>query len=57
MPKKRKYLTANNSPFMNKGIAKAVMDRTRVRNKFLKNRSRENKLALNRQRNYCVINT
>ena len=57
MPKKRKYLTANNSPFMNKGIAEAVMDRTRVRNKFLKNRSRENKLALNRQRNYCVINT
>ena len=42
---------------MNKGIAEAVMDRTRVRNKFLKNRSRENKLALNRQRNYCVINT
>ena len=30
------------------------MDRTRLRNKFLKNRTAENKLAYNRQRNYCV---
>ena len=30
------------------------MDRTRLRNKFLKNRSAENKLVHNRQRNYCV---
>ena len=27
---------------MNKAISKAVMDRTRLRNKFLKNRSAEN---------------
>ena len=39
---------------MNKAISKAVMDRTRLRNKFLKNRTAENKLAYNRQRNYCV---
>ena len=39
---------------MNKAISKAVMDRTRLRNKFLNNRSAENKLAYNRQRNYCV---
>ena len=53
-PKKKKYLRANSSPFMNKAISKIVMDRTRLRNKFLKNRTAENKLAYNRQRNYCV---
>ena len=39
---------------MNKAISKAVMDRARLRNMFLKIRSTENKLASNRQRNYCV---
>ena len=52
--KKKKYLTANDNSFINKAISKAVMDRTRLRNKLLKNRSAENKLAYNRQRTYCV---
>ena len=30
------------------------MDRTRLRNNFVKNRSAENKLAYNHQRNYCT---
>ena len=33
---------------------KAVVDRTRLRNKFLKNSSAGNKLAYDTQRNYCV---
>ena len=53
-PKNKKYLRANSSPFMNKTISKAVMDCTRLRNKFLKNRTAENKLAYNCQRIYCV---
>ena len=53
-PKKKKYLRVNNSHFMNEAISKAVTDHTRLRNKFLKNRSAENKLAHNCQRNYCV---
>ena len=53
-PKKKRHLRANSSPFMNKAISKAVMDRRRLRNKFLKNRSAENKLAYYRQRNYCL---
>ena len=53
-PLKSKYLRSNNSPFMNKNISKAIMDRTRLRNKFLKIRSIECKLAYNKQRNYCV---
>ena len=53
-PKNKKYLRANSSPFMNKAISKAVMNRARLRNKFLNNRSAENKLAYNLQRNYCA---
>ena len=33
---------------------KAVMDCTKLGNKFLKNKSARNKLAYNRQRNYRV---
>ena len=39
---------------MNKAISKAMMDLTRLRNKFLKNRSAKNKLAYNCLRNYCM---
>ena len=39
---------------MNKAISKAVMDCTRLGNTFLKNKCARNKLANNRQRNYCV---
>ena len=39
---------------MNKTFSKAVMNHTSLRIKFLKNRSAENNLAYNRQRNYCV---
>ena len=52
--KKKKYLRANSSPFMNEAMSKAVMDCMWLRDKFLKNRSAENKLASNHQRNYCV---
>ena len=53
-PRKKKYLRANNSPFINKAISKVVMDCTRLRNMFLKNRSAENKLVYNGQKIYCV---
>ena len=51
---KRKYLRSNQSPFMNKDISKAIMNRTRFRNRFLKSRSIEDKAAYNKQRNYSV---
>ena len=41
------------SPFMNKALSKATMLRT-LRNKFLKNRSNENKTNYVKQRNHCV---
>ena len=39
---------------MNKSLSKAIMVRTRLRNIFLKNRSEENKIIYNKQRNLCV---
>ena len=40
--------------FMTKVYSKAIMQRTRFRNKFLKNPNDQNKLLYNKQRNYCV---
>ena len=39
---------------MTKAYSKAIMHRTRLRNKFLKNPTDSNKVLYNRQRNYCV---
>ena len=39
---------------MNKTLSKAIMDRSRLRNKFLKNQTDENKRNYTKQRNYCV---
>ena len=39
---------------MNKDISKAIMDRARLRHKFLRSRSIEDRNAYNKQRNYCV---
>ena len=39
---------------MTKAYSKAIVQRTRFRNKFLKNPNDQNKLLYNKQRNYCV---
>ena len=39
---------------MTKELSKSFMERTRLRNKFLKNPTIENKLAYTKQRNFCV---
>ena len=39
---------------MNKDISKAIMNRTRLRNRFLKSRFSEDKAAYNKQKDYCV---
>ena len=51
---KTKYIRANNAPFMNKVLSKAVMKRSRLRNKYLKCPSNDNKLNYKKQRNYCT---
>ena len=53
-PIKERYIRANNSPFMNKTLSKAVMTRSRLRNKFTKNPTPENKSNYTKYRNYCT---
>ena len=53
-PMKEKRVRANNSPFMNKILSKAVMKRSRLRNKYLKNPTEINKITYTKYRNYCV---
>ena len=42
-PRKQKNARGNHMHFMNKALSKEIMTRTRLRNKFLKDRSEENK--------------
>ena len=53
-PVKQKYVRSNQSPFLNKQILKAIMNRTRLRNKFLRTRSAEDRFAYNQQRDFCL---
>ena len=53
-PLKQKYVRSNHSPFLNKEILKAIMNRTRLKNKFLGNRSSEDRSAYSQQRNFCL---
>ena len=45
---------SNHTPFINNGISKAVMTRSRLRNRFLQNRSEENQKLFYKQINKCV---
>lgn len=51
---KQKYFRSNHSPFLDKQVLKAIMDRSRLQNKFLKSRKIIDKLAYNKQRNPCL---
>ena len=53
-PIKKRSVRSNQAPFMNKNLKKAFMTRSRMRNNFLKNKTKENKEIYNKQRNYCV---
>ena len=53
-PIKRKYIRANESPFMTKELRKAIMVRSKLKNKFNKIKTDESKLMYNKQRNKCT---
>ena len=53
-PRKQKYIRRNNKSFMTNTYSRATTQRTRFRNKFLKNPTEENKLIYNKQGNFCV---
>ena len=53
-PLKTKYVRANDQPFVTKELRKEHMKRTRLRNKYKKNKNEANKRAYTSQRNLCV---
>ena len=53
-PIKKRYVQANQAPFINKKINKEIMKRSRLRNKFLNTKSDNDRKAYNKQRNLCV---
>ena len=48
-PLKQTFVRANNSPFMNKAILRAIMKQTRLRNRFLKDMSDSSRVAYSTQ--------
>ena len=44
-PRKKKYVRGNNKRFMSKALSKAITQSTKLRNKFLKDSSAENKFS------------
>ena len=53
-PLKKRYVRANQSPFMNKKLSKEITKRSCLRNKFLNTKSDIDRKAYNKQRNYVV---
>ena len=53
-PIKKRYVRANQAPFINKKINKEIMKRSRLRNKFLNTKSDIDRKAYNKQRNLRV---
>ena len=51
---KKRYIRSNNATFMNKELCKAIMTRSRLRNRYLKLKTNESSEAYKKQRNSCV---
>ena len=51
---KKKIVRGNQAPFMSHGLSKAIMHRSKLKNKFNKNPTDENKSNYKKQRNFCV---
>ena len=53
-PTKKKYARCNQGLFITKTLSKAIMKRSRLRNKFLSTKSNIHRKVYNKQRNYVV---
>ena len=53
-PTKKRVIRGNQAPFMNKTLSKAFMTRARLRNKYYKNNTPENKHAYTKHKNFCI---
>ena len=53
-PLKKKFVRGNQAAFMNREFREAIYTRTRLKNKYWWDPSRENELGYKKQRNLCV---
>ena len=53
-PIKRKYARGSQMPFMTKELSKEIMARSRLRNKYLTDKTVKNRVLYTQQRNKCV---
>ena len=53
-PLKKKFVRGNQAPFINIDLQKAIRTRTRLKNKYWRDPSRENVVVYKKQRNLCV---
>ena len=53
-PITKEHLRANQGEFIYKELSKAIMTRSRLRNKYMKEKSADSKIAYDNQRNYYV---
>ena len=54
-PLKKKPARGNQAPFMNRDFQKAIYTKTRLKNKYWRDPSRENELVYKKQRNLCLL--
>ena len=52
-PLKTKVVSANHAPYMNRILIKAIMKRSELERKYLKNRTNENRIRYKKQKNFC----
>ena len=52
--RKKRYARGNQMPFLTKELSNEIMSRSRLCNKYFKNRNEENRAIYVKQRNYCV---
>ena len=53
-PIKKKYVRGNQMLFVTKNLPKEITTKSRLRNKYLKRKTKENRLLCTQQRNKCV---
>ena len=53
-PLKQKFIHANNSNFMTKGLRKAMMNKSKLKNKFCKLKTESAHAEYRKQRNLCT---
>ena len=52
-PRKRNLLRASHVPYMAKALRKAIMKRSELESKYVKNKTNENLKSYKKQRNFC----